>query len=319
MAAMLKPGNIFWSSLEAHRDVIMGYALYKNRILLLFWRVQQWIWTAGRLKPHFDREWDKSCSLSDSLWLNRVQCILQMHKLENMDLYVFMKWVGNRHHRYLLKSAYSLLWGITDFQAAFLEHPPHLNQPYCFLSSPYLSMKSSFPWNLPFPLMPSTSRSHALFTSSQSSLLNTSISIHFSLPLPPQFLPAPIFPQAHLCSFYRTVSHHKSSISVLWASLHFWQLVNALCVQVCAQIVFSNEEMFILETCLYLSFVPLELKPDPTFHSRVTLILVPSTVQKKISVRTWPRCWNASGRRVTSPTSDTASIRTLIQNTSEPS
>ena len=53
-------------------------------------------------------------------------------------------------HHHLLKSAFSLLRGVTVFCAMMtlppstscLEHPPHLDQPYGFLSSPDLSMKS---------------------------------------------------------------------------------------------------------------------------------------------------------------------------------
>ena len=60
-------------------------------------------------------------------------------------------------------------------------------------------------FGLPFPLMSSTSRSCMLFSQVHlpSSTSDPSISNHFSLSLPQQFLSSRTFPWAHLYSFYQ--------------------------------------------------------------------------------------------------------------------
>ena len=99
------------------------------------------------------------------------------------------------HHHHLLKQ------GVTDFHSMMTLPPstsclelPHLDQTYCFVFFPrYMSFHKIL--LLPFPLIPSTSIPHALFTGHlSSSTHDPSASIHFSLPLPPQFLPDPTFP-----------------------------------------------------------------------------------------------------------------------------
>ena len=58
----------------------------------------------------------------------------------------------HHNHHHLLKSAFSILWGVIVFHtlmtlppstSSYLKHPLHFDQPHCFLPFPYLSKKSS--------------------------------------------------------------------------------------------------------------------------------------------------------------------------------